>query len=157
MPPAFAMDQKAKTLREQGALNSTPQDVKDHLFQTNTFFDQRDLVQVKYEMLRRIHLDGWTVTEATQVFGLSRPTFYQAQKAFKENGLIGLLPRKRGPKGAYKLTEEIVTFMEDVQENDPSLKARALAKIVLEEFDITVHPRSIERVLASKKKHRKLA
>ena len=31
-------------------------------------------------------------------FGVSRPTVYQAQAAFQQDGLIGLLPKHRGPK-----------------------------------------------------------
>lgn len=154
MPHRKVSEPKVQKLRAQNALNPQPQEVKDPLFQTDPFFDPRDMVQVKYEMLRRTRVEGWTVTEATQVFGLSRPTFYQAQRAFKASGLQGLRSRKRGPKKAYKLTEKVIAFMEEMQKNDPSMKARALAKAIDQEFNITIHHRSIERALTGKKKHR---
>jgi len=97
MPHREAREPKVQKLQDQNVLNPQPQEVKDPLFQTDPFFDPRDMVQIKYEMLRRTRVEGWTVTEATQVFGLSRPTFYQAQRDFKASGLQGLRPRKRGP------------------------------------------------------------
>ena len=46
-------DPKDRPLRQQGSLNPHPDQVTDELFRNNNFFDARDLVQVKYEMLRR--------------------------------------------------------------------------------------------------------
>jgi hypothetical protein len=34
----------------------------------------RDLVQVKYEMLRRVRVDGHSVSQSATGFGLSRPS-----------------------------------------------------------------------------------
>ena len=152
MPRPNRLDPKAQMLKEQGILNPQPQSVQDPLFQGGAFFDPRDLVQVKYEMLRRANVDGWSISAVTQAYGLSRPTFYQVRETFEKDGLPGLLPKKRGPKKAYKLTEEVISFMEDLQRKDASLKARALAQAIVERFSLTVHPRSIERALAYKKK-----
>ncbi len=115
------------------------------------FFDPRDLVQVKYEMLREVRAAGATVTEATDAFGFSRPTYYQAERAFQDEGLPGLIPKKRGPKAAHKLTDEVVDYVEKIVEEDPSLKGPALTKRITKRFRLTVHPRSIERALARTK------
>ena len=50
-------DAKSQILREHGTLNPRPQLVSDGLFQDNEFFDPRDLLLVKYEMLRRVRLE----------------------------------------------------------------------------------------------------
>lgn len=50
-------DAKSKALREQGCLHSRPEKVIDELFQQSDFFDPRDLIQVKYEMLRRVRVE----------------------------------------------------------------------------------------------------
>jgi len=50
--------------------------------------------------------------------------FYQAQSAFQQDGLAGLVPRKRGPKQAHKLTEEVLTFIEQVRQKEPLLDCR---------------------------------
>lgn len=140
-------DPKLETLQKQGALNPRPQDVKDELFVEGGFFDSHDLVQVKYEMLRRVQADRKSISDAAAAFGLSRPSFYQARLAFEQDGLAGLVPHKRGPKQAHKLTEEVMRFIAGVRAGEPSIRPPELARLVREHFGTTVHPRSIERSL----------
>jgi transposase len=142
-------DEKRRALREAHALNPRPQAVVDALFTAGQgFFDARDLVQVKYEMLRRVHLDGYSVTQAAAAFGLSRPTFYQAQRAWQRAGLAGLVPSRPGPRRAHKLGTEVVRFLQEARAADPHSRATHLARQVAERFGVVVHPRSIERALA---------
>src|SRR5437016_717029 len=95
---------KIAALKQQGVLNSRPLGVSDALFQDSDFFDRNDLVQVKYEMLRRVRVDGWSVSSAAVSFGFSRPAFYQAQAAYAVAGLPGLIPQRPGPRQAHKLS-----------------------------------------------------
>ncbi len=145
-------DPKVEALREEGAVNRRPEAVTDPLFQENAFFDPRDLVQVKYEMLRRAGSEGASVASAASAFGFSRVAFYQARKRFEEEGVAGLLPKRPGPRGAHKLSEEVMGFLETRLADDPSLKAPRLAELVRERFSVTVHPRSIDRALARRGK-----
>jgi len=145
-------DPKLETLREQGTLNPRPRDVIDPLFATDSFFDPRDLVQVKYEMLRRVQTDGHSVTQAAAAFGFSRPSFYQAQAAFAKEGLAGLVPRKRGPKQAHKLTEEVLGFIIETRQQDPRVRIGDVVRLIHQRFGITVHPRSIARSLSRHQK-----
>lgn len=147
-------DPKSDALRAQGSLNTRPEDVTAALFQSSDFFDPRDLVQVKYEMLRRVRVDARPITETAAAFGFSRPSFYQAQSAFELAGLGGLLPKKPGPQRAHKLSGEVMEFLEQLLRVDPSLRPADLAERVLERFERKVHPRSIERALARPKKKR---
>jgi len=148
-------DLKSKTLGEQGTLNPRPEDVKDPLFQGNEFFDPRDLIQVKYEMLRRHQTEGTSATLAAQAFGFSRVTFYQVLKRFKEDGIGGLFPKLRGPKSAHKISEELIAFVETALAKDPALRPASLAELIKARFAISVHPRSIERALARRQKKRR--
>ena len=145
---------KREALREQGALHVRPDRVVDPLFEDGGFFDPEDVVQVKYEMLRRVGQEGMTVSEAASAFGFSRPSFYKARADFDAEGLPGLVAKKRGPQAAYKLTEEVVAFVGELRSEDPSLSATALAERVFERFGKRIHPRSIERALAGAKKKR---
>lgn len=140
-------DPKLDTLQQHGALNPRPQDVTDELFAQGGFFDSRDLVQVKYEMLRRVQADGNSISDAAAAFGLSRPSFYQARGAFEQDGLAGLVPHKRGPKQAHKLTEDVMQFITEIREKEPSVRPPELARLIRERFGTTIHPRSIERSL----------
>lgn len=154
MAKAKPLDPKAQTLHERGCLNPEADRVTDDLFRSNTFFDARDLVQVKYEMLRRVRMDGQPISQSSAAFGFSRPTFYLAQKALERGGLAALVPRKPGPRAPHKLSNEVVDFLEQALSKDESLRAGDLARRVREHFGRSVHPRSIERALARREKKR---
>ena len=74
-------DPKAAALREARCLNPHPEQVSDAAFLAEKFFDARDVVQVKYEMVRRVSVDGAPVTATAAAFGYSRPSYYQAAAA----------------------------------------------------------------------------
>jgi transposase len=148
-------DARLKALQQQGTLNPRPQDVRDALFHQHDFFDPHDLVQVKYEMLRRVQAEGESVTDTSADFGFSRPSFYQALSAFERDGLAGLVPRKRGPKQAHKLTEEVLAFIGEARQKEASVRLPALVKLIQERFGMSVHPRSIERSLLRHQKKRR--
>lgn len=145
-------ESKTLRLRTLGSLNPHPERVQAPAFQVDSFFDPRDLVQVKYEMLRLVQLEGTSKAEAAALFGVSRPTYYQAEADYAREGLAGLLPRRRGPKEAHKLSSHILTFIDQYLNEHGSTGARRLAEVLQTEFGLTVHPRSIERALARKKK-----
>jgi len=145
---------KRKALRRQGTLNPRPDEVTHPLFQTNDFFDADDMIQVKYEMLRQVRVEQQPVTQAAKAFGFSRPSFYQAQLAFEQNGLSGLIPQKRGPRSGHKLTTEVMELLNKARAKDLSLRTEDLVQIVKEEFGVVVHSRSIERQLLRQKKRR---
>lgn len=149
---AQRMDAKGRALAEHGVLNPRPQTVTDELFQAGGFFDPRDLVLVKYEMLRRVRVDGRTITEAAAAFGFSRPAFYQTQATFEDQGLPGLIPGRPGPRRAHKLSDAVMEFVDQQREKDPTLRAPALAAMIRRRFGMSVHPRSIERALARRPK-----
>ena len=147
-------DEKLVALRQYHALHRRPDKVNDEAFVSgNLFFDARDLVQLKYEMLRRVHKEKQPVTQAAKDFGFSRPAFYQAQTIFKKKGLSGLLPEAPGPRRAHKLKDEVMDFIEQALAQEASLPAGTLAEMVRERFGLLVHPRSIERALVRRKKN----
>jgi transposase len=144
-------DPKVAALRADGTLNPFPENVGDPKFQGGEFFDPRDLVQVKYEMLRRVSVDNAAVTATTDEYGVSRPTYYQAKANFDEAGVAGLLPKKRGPRGPHKLQGDLLAFIEQRHIPGEPIRARELARMIREEFAVDIHPRTIERALAGKK------
>lgn len=143
-----AADPKVERLARTRALNPHPERVNDEAFVSSEFFDARDLVQVKYEMVRKVEADGVSVNAAAHAFGLSRQSFYGAAAALAEGGLAGLLPAKPGPRGAHKLNDEVLDHLEQLRAADPSVRSSELASAVRERFGVSVHPRSVERALA---------
>ncbi len=146
-------DEKIAALRRHHALHPRPQAVRDPAFTSgNPFFDRDDLVQVKYEMLRRVRQEGQRVSQSAAAFGFSRPSFYEAKAVFAEGGLPGLIPQRPGPRRAHKLSQAVVDALERALAEEGSLNSTRLAQLVQEEFGLSVHPRSVERALARSRK-----
>jgi len=148
MPPKHD-DNRSKTdvLIEEGTLNPAPDKVRDPKFRASEFFDPCDAVQVKYELLRRVIIDRLSVTEASDEYGVSRPTYYQAKADFHIAGIAGLVPAKPGPRGPHKVDDDVLAFLQAQVVTGEPLRARELAKLVRDKLDIELHPRTIERVL----------
>ena len=142
---------KLEALREEGTLNPTPDGVHDPKFQENEFFDPHDIVQVKYEMLRRVSVENASVSAATEEYGVSRPTYYQTKASYDKGGVAGLVPQKRGPRGPHKLRGQALAFVQQQLVGGEPVRARELAKLVRQKFGLNIHPRTIERAVAGKK------
>ena len=154
MARARRADPKSEALRRRGSLNPRPERVTDPLFTGSDFFDRRDVVQVKYEMVRRTRVEGQPVTQSATAFGFSRPSFYHAQARLARGGLAALVPQKPGPRRSHKLDPGVMRFVQQWRAEDASVSSRELARRVRERFGRTVHPRSVERALARQEKKR---
>ena len=143
---------KIQALKAAGAFNARADQVRHPLFEQSEFFDPQDLPQLKYEALRALHSDEYSMTRAAGEFGLSRPTLYQAQDQFEKQGLEGLLPRKRGPKKPHKLTPKVRQYLGKLTTSKPELNARELAARLHQKFKVKIHPRTLEKDLKPKVK-----
>jgi transposase len=152
MAPRKTSDPKVESLKKSGTLNPHSEKVSDPLFKSRDFFDARDLIQVKYEMLRRVREDAWSISRAAAAYGFSRPSFYEAQAEFEHSGLAGFMPERRGPREAHKLTGEVITFIGELRGKDQAIRTTELVVRIKERFGIDVHRRSIERALSRSKK-----
>jgi transposase len=146
-------DPKLRALQESGTANPHAHAVQDPAFVDDSdFFDSHDLIQVRYEMLRRVRTEGQSITKATTLFGVSRPTFYKVQSAFARSGLVGLLPAKRGPRGPRKITPDVLRFIEEATASEEKLDTQDLAARIAQRFGLVVHWRTVKRALARLKK-----
>lgn len=145
-------DPKSKALQNLRCLNPRPDKVTSELFQANDFFDPRDLLQVKYEMLRRVRVDQRPIRQVAFQFGFSRPSVYKALATFDRTGLLGLVRTKPGPRRAHKLSESVVKFIEEQKREDGSVTLDQLVNRIKRQFGLVVHTRSIQRALKRKKK-----
>ena len=150
-PKSDSKQAKVRALVEEGTLNLAPEKVQDPKFHDGEFFDPHDIVQVKYEMLRRVSVESASVTSATEEYGVSRPTYYQTRASFEEAGIAGLVPRKRGPQGPHKVRGAVLAFIQEKRMGGEPIRARQLAEQIRKKFDLDIHPRTIERVVAVKK------
>ena len=142
---------KTDALAEDGALNPAPEKVRDLKFQEGGFFDPGDIVQVKYEMLRRASVEKASVTEVSEEYGVrGRPTI-RPRRISTKAALPELVPRKRGPRGPHKIQGEVSAFLRAQISPGEPIRARELAKSLQKEFGLDVHPRTIERAVGAKK------
>jgi hypothetical protein len=84
-PPPPDQSQKRQTLRRHGTLNPHPEAVSHPLFRGSDFFDADDLMQVKYEMLRQVHIDNGSISQSAHAFGFSRPSFYLCSACYRKS------------------------------------------------------------------------
>jgi transposase len=144
-------DPKEAALAATRCLNPHPERVTDPAFLASDFFDARDAVQVKYEMVRKVKADGAPVTAAAAAFGYSRPAYYEAAAALERSGLEGLVPARPGPRGPHKLTGQILTWAEQQLAASPGLRPAQLVPLIEESFGVRVHPRTVEKALARRR------
>jgi transposase len=145
-------DTKRRALQTTGTFNSHAAQVRHPLFQQSSFFDPEDLLQLKYETLRAVEVEKCPIAKAAREFGLSRPTIYEAQAQLQQQGLEGLLPHKRGPKAAHKLTGQVLQYLQEQAQAEPEIEAQELARRVRQRFAVKLHPRTIQKALKGKEK-----
>ena len=145
-------DPKSKALQKLRCLNPRPDKVSSELFQQSDFFDPQDLLQVKYEMIRRVQVDQQPIRQVAFQFGFSRPSVYKVLATFERTGLLGLVRTKPGPRRAHKLSESVVEFIEEQKREDGSVTLGELVNRIKRQFGLVVHTRSIQRALKRKKK-----
>jgi len=133
---------RRQVLEEAGLIHPRPAAVTAALFNSSDFFLPLDKVQVKYEMLRAVAADGVTVSAAAAMHGYSRAEFYLVSAAFAERGMAGLVDGRRGRKGPFKLTGEIIDF---VRASAVERSSADLTRDVEARFGVALHRRTIER------------
>jgi transposase len=139
---------KQKHLEEAGLLNSNPEAVKDSLFLEHPdFFDPNDLLQVRYELLRAHIVDHDSVVAICKRYGISRQTFYNLSEKLESQGSAGLLPERRGPRGASKVTREVIAFTHTEFQREHDLSGAKLALRIGAKFGISIHRRTVEKLL----------
>src|SRR5216683_1661480 len=86
-------DTKTQALAASRTLNPRPEKVTDPAFGPGGFFDPADLVQVKYEMVRRAEAADVPASRAAADFGFSRQSLYSARTALRERFGVSVHPR----------------------------------------------------------------
>jgi transposase len=148
MSAAHSRDSKTHFLAQRGVLHPHPEQIQDALFHGGIFFDTRDLIQVRYEMVRRHRIDGQSVPQVARSFGVSRQSLYLLIRTFRDRGLLGLFPHKRGPKTAHKCTDEVLAFVRVRQSLSSPPTLDEIVIEVWEHLGIRIHRRTLERRLA---------
>ena len=138
---------KRQALEKSGALKKKAERVRSPLFDRLDFFDARDTLQVKYEMLRCHEVDGLPISRAAEQFGYTRQAYYQIRDAFAREGIAGLAGKKRGRKGPVKCTPAVLAFLVQEKQREPELTGEELAARLLAEKGVELHRRTVEKIV----------
>ena len=106
-----------------------------------------DEITLKLAMLFEGECEGFGSTQAAQKFGYTRQRYYQILGQFMNHGAEGLKSLKRGPKGNYRRTQEVVRQIIRYRFLDPHLSPEVIAqKLIQNGYLIAI--RSVERVIS---------
>ena len=141
------MASKEDALKQNGCFYHNHENVAAGIFKTAAFFDSRDIVQVKYEMIRAVSNSEGSITEISGTYGFSRKSYYQVLKAFQADGLYALIPQKPGPKKPHKLTDAATAFIDSFLAGNSKAKPKEISAALESETGISIHPRTIYRYL----------
>ena len=141
---------KIDSLKSSGSYNDRHREVTLNRFNNDDFYDPSDIVQVKYEMLRGVREHDLTVEEVSKQYGMSRTAYYNAKEAFEENGVLGLIPVKRGPKGS-RLDPETERCIDEYLADHPRSKTPEVCKRVLSVTGISIPVSTMRRIIKIKR------
>ncbi len=134
-------------LRRARCLHRSPENVKDERFtQQSDFFDNRDIVQVKYELLRRCEVEGSDVASTCPDFGFSRTTYYKVQQAFLSGGMPSLMGRQRGRPKPIKVTDVVLGYTIAEKAKNPKLTAKDMAAALDTRYHVHLSERMVQYI-----------
>ena len=134
-------------LQRARCLHLAPEKVHDLRFrEEGGFFDPKDIVQVKYELLRSCIVEGSDVASTCVRFGFSRTTYYKVYEAFMKGGIPYLMGRSRGRPQPIKLNELVLGYLIAEKGKNPKLSASEMVPHVMNRYEVQISVRMIQHV-----------
>jgi transposase len=106
-----------------------------------------DEITIKLAMLFEGECQGQSRTQCAEKFHYSRQRYHQLLKQFLKEGALGLQSQKRGPKGNYRRTDQVVRQIIRFRFLDPELSAEVIAQKLIQSGQ-PIAARSVERVIS---------
>ncbi len=106
-----------------------------------------DEITWKLAMLFEGQCEGLGPSKAAEKFGLTRQRYYQILQQFKQHGAQALQSTKRGPKGNYRRSAEVVRQVILHRFLDPRVSPEVIAQKLVQ-CGHTISTRSVERVIS---------
>lgn len=106
-----------------------------------------DEITLKLAMLFEGQCEGFGPARAAEKFGFTRQRYHQILQQFLDKGAEGLKSLKRGPKGNYRRTDEVVRQIIRYRFLDPQMSSEGIAQ-KLNQNGYPIAIRSVERVIS---------
>lgn len=137
----------ADFLQRAHCIHPAPEKVHDKRFQEeDSFFDPKDIVQVKYELLRSCIVEASDVASTCVRFGFSRTTYYKVYEAFLHGGIPYLMGRPRGRPQPIKVNELVLGYLIAEKAMNPKLSASKMVTGVMNRYNVQISVRMIQHV-----------
>ena len=144
---------KEERLKSTHTFNPNYDKINDPTFASSDVLDTRDLLQVRYEMVRSVRIDKDSPKDVASRFGVSEATLRRHIRDLRDGGMIALVPDIRGPKGQHSLNDEEIQYIESYLVKHPDASGGQVHSALVQEKQSEVSKRTIERYLASKKEN----
>ena len=138
---------KVEHLRATHTYNEQHDKVTDELFANSELFDPRDLLQVRYEIVRAVGR-GESPEKVAARFGVSGMTARRYAGRMGEGGLSALLPARKGPGGPRALGAAGEEFVDAYVEGHPGASGREVHEALEAALAPGVSQRTVERRIA---------
>ena len=107
---------------------------------------EEDVIAQKLTMLIEGECEGLGPIQAAAKFGYSKQRYFQIRELYTTLGSEGLANKRRGPKGNYRRTDEVVRQIIRHRFLDPNASPAVIAQ-KLRQTGMAISVRSIERVI----------
>ena len=107
---------------------------------------EHDEITLKLSMIFEGECEGLGPANVAEKFGFTRQRYYQLLQQFKMGGAEALKSQKRGPKGNYRRTDEVVRQIIRHRFLDPQISPEVIAQKLIQ-CGNTIATRSVERVI----------
>ena len=86
-------------------------------------FDAGDEVGRRLAAVQLVETEIARPSQVASGFGVTRDTLWRWRQGFAADGVAGLVPGQRGPTGPFKLTDEVVARVRELDQRGCSLAA----------------------------------
>ena len=144
-------DPKEAALAAARCLNPHPEQVSDPEFLASEFFDARDVVQVKYEMVRKVKAAAPRSPRPPRRSGTPGRRTTRRPPRWSAPGWRGWSRPGPGRAAPTSSPRRSCAWAEEQLAADPGAAPGAAGRPIEESFGVRVHPRSVERALARRR------
>ena len=141
---------KEDRLKASNTFNPDYDKISDPKFSIDSIMDPRDLLQVRYELVRSVEYDNTPITHAAEEYGVSERTARRYIQSMKAGGLSALIPGKSGPSGPSVLKQEVCDFIDAYVASHPRASGKKVCDAIAQSMNISVGQRTVERYLQKK-------
>lgn len=113
-------------------------------------FSFEDTNMVRYEMVREWIATDQTAEQVVKKYGYTRSRLYVNSRRIQEEGVSGVIDKKRGPKGPTKATPDVQRLIINIRKRDGKA-VDEIAKELKEKHGVSISMKTVDTILSQHK------